>query len=113
SFVFLLFAFLAVSEGMAVGESPPTLRGHTGWISSLAFTPDGKLLASASADKTVKLWAIPDGRELATLQGHEDYVSSVAMSPDGKVMATGSFDKSAKLWDLATAKGIASLRGHS
>src|SRR6516162_7989504 len=97
--LFFLLAILAVPKETAFGEGPTTLRGHSGWISSLAFAPNGKLLASSSADKTVKLWTIPGGKELASLRGHEDYVSSVAISPDGKTLATGSFDNSVKLWD--------------
>src|SRR5260370_36037715 len=105
----LISSFVPLSGAKA--QSPRTFRGHSAWISSLAYSPDGKQLASGSADKTVKIWTIPSGEELATLRGHTDYVSSVAISPDGKLLATGSFDKTAKLWQLATNEGKATLRG--
>ncbi len=68
-----------------------------------AFSPDGELLASASTDGTVKLWAAASGGELATLTGHTDSVNCCAFSPDGKELATASGDKSVKLWRL---KGV-------
>src|SRR5438876_3907563 len=107
-----VYVILAVPPCGVQGQSPLTLRGHSGWISSLAYSPDGKRLASGSADKTVKIWTIPSGEETATLRGHTDYVSSVAISPDGKLLATGSFDKTVKFWQLATNEEKATLRGH-
>src|SRR5207247_598595 len=112
SFVWLCLLSAFVSLSGAEAQSELTGRGHSGWISSLAYFPDGKRLASGSADKTVKIWTIPSGEETATLRGHTDYVSSVAISPDGKLLATGSFDKTAKLWHLATNEEKASLHGH-
>jgi WD40 repeat protein len=82
-----------------------TLEGHTGPVSSVAFCPDGKTLASASVDKTIKLWEVLTGKERATLKGHTKPVSSVAFSPDGKLLASGSFDNTIKVWDIpATMK---------
>jgi hypothetical protein len=71
-----------------------TLRGHKGWVYSVAFAPDGKTLASGSTDGTVKLWEVGTGRELATLTGHARVVRSVAFAPDGKTLASGSTDGS-------------------
>src|ERR1700676_1143729 len=70
-----------------------TLKGHTDIVSSVAFSPDGKTLASGSRDNTIKLWDVQQGKERATLSGHTNKVSSVAYSPDGKTMASGSWDK--------------------
>ena len=91
---------------------PVTLRGHLGYVTSVAFSPDGKRLASASYDKTIKLWNLAAGTELLTLKGHSDVVWFVAFSPDGKRLASGSSDKTVKLWDAATGKALLTLKGH-
>jgi WD40 repeat protein len=81
-------------------------------VTSIAFSPDGKTLASASCDKTTKLWDTATGKELSTLKGHTEEVVSVAFSPDGKVLASGDGDVmkgTIKLWDVATRKEITIL----
>jgi WD40 repeat protein len=68
---------------------PPVREGHTRQINSVAFSPDGKTLASGSEDHSIKLWNVSIGKEKATLKGHAQFVTSVAFSPDGKTLAVG------------------------
>jgi WD40 repeat protein len=89
-----------------------TLKGHTSYVSSVVYSPDGRTLASGSLDTTIKLWDVATGKELATLKGHTAEVNSVAYSPDGNTLASGSRDKTIKLWDMATGKAKNTLKGH-
>jgi WD40 repeat protein len=95
-------------------ESTPELilqTGHIQGITSLAFSPDGKLLASASNDNTVKIWDVDTGRELRTYARHNDLILSVAWSLDGRV-ASGSYDKKIHIWDPETGNTLRVLEGH-
>ena len=112
----LLLVVLAVLvTGRVAGADVPlrTLTGHTDNVLSVAFSPDGKILASGSEDGTIKLWDVAMGEEIHTLVGHTLYVTSVAFDPDGTIIASGSFDKTIKLWDVATGEEIRTLTGHS
>jgi WD40 repeat protein len=88
-------------------------RLHSGSVSSIVFSPDGKTLASASADKTIKLWDVGSYRLITSLEQHTEWVSSVAFSPDGKTLASASADKTIKLWDVGSYRLITSLEQHT
>ena len=85
------------------GEHLQTLTGHTDWVSSVAFSPDGNKIASGSYDRTIRLWNAHTGEQLQTLTGHTGWVRSVAFSPDGNKIASGSADGTVLLWELTPA----------
>ena len=90
-----------------------TFKGHTDWVESVAFSPNGRTIASGSADKTLKVWDVNTGREIRTLTGHTRRVESVAFSPDGSILASGSQDDTVKFWDVNTGREIRTLKGHA
>jgi WD40 repeat protein len=90
--------------GLSQGQPVRTLTGHTDWVLSVAFSPDGRLLASGSDDETIKLWEVASGSLVRTLTGHTHWVRSVAFSPDGRLLASGSY-KEIKLWDISDLVG--------
>ncbi len=81
-------------------------------VNAVAFSPDGRYLATASAEGTVALWQVSTGTMLKTLVGHKAAVLSVAFSPDGRYLATGSDDRTAALWDARTGRRLKTIEGH-
>ena len=89
------------------------LTGHTNGVYSAAFSPDGRLLATASLDATARVWDPTTGYCLRTLTGHTSSVWAVAFSPDGRLLATASPDQTARVWDPATGDCLHTLTGHT
>jgi WD40 repeat protein/tetratricopeptide (TPR) repeat protein len=88
------------------------LQDHRGAVWSIAFSPDGCILASGSNDGSIKLWNVSMDEVLQTLTGHSQSVYSVAFSPDGRILASGSNDETVKLWNVDTGQVLQTLQGH-
>ncbi|HZT58913.1 MAG TPA: WD40 repeat domain-containing protein, partial [Pyrinomonadaceae bacterium] len=88
------------------------LRGHTGNVGVIAFSPDSKLLASGGADNTIRLWDWETGQQVRAFEGHTGYVSALAFSPDGKLLASGGNDRTVGVWDVASGRPLNTLNGH-
>ncbi|MGL5064955.1 MAG: AAA-like domain-containing protein [Microcoleus sp.] len=89
-----------------------SLEGHNATVYSINFSPDGKTIASASSDRTIKLWSL-DGTLLKTLEGHSTDVFEVSFSPDGRLLASASGDNTIKLWSLERGTLLTTFLGHS
>src|SRR6266567_2661159 len=103
---------------LAVGTPLYTYRGHAALVNAVAWSPDGKRIASGSGDRTVQVWDATTGRNLLTYRGRAGWlwgtlVNAVAWSPDGKRIASVSDDQSAQVWDAITGKKLLTYRGRA
>jgi hypothetical protein len=87
--------------------------GHGSHVNSVAFSPNGTLLATGSDDTTIKLWRVSDGAFVRTLAGHTSSVNSIAFSPDGTLLVLGSSDRTVRLWRVSDGTLARTLSGHT
>jgi WD40 repeat protein/tRNA A-37 threonylcarbamoyl transferase component Bud32 len=90
-----------------------TLNAHTSWVTCVAMSPNGKVMASSSLDDTVKVWKLSTGELVRTLNGHSRAVNAIAIRPDGEFIASGSDDYTIRLWKISTGEVVHTLKGHS
>ncbi|MFI9848539.1 helix-turn-helix domain-containing protein [Nonomuraea sp. NPDC051941] len=101
-----------IVRDLATGRDHQVIETGQGAVQDVAISPDGRLAATAGADRTVKLWSLPEGAPVATLSGHSRPVSAVGFSPDGRRLAAASEDQTVQVWDVASRRRTEILSGH-
>ena len=99
----------AIIYDVLSGRRLQTLKGHSNIVDVVAFSPDGKLIVTGSADQTIKLWNAATGTGLFTLRGHSSLIKSIVFSPDSKILVSGSDDATTKFWSTSTGQELATL----
>ena len=112
--ILALLLFLTIFSLNTFAQDFPytSLEGHTSRVTKIVFSPDGATLASASEDRTIRLWDVATGTHRHTLTGHQSYIYSVAFSPDGLTLASGSENGRIRLWSVTTGQYRVTLEGH-
>jgi WD40 repeat protein len=88
---------------------PHGMTGHRSWVNTLAFSNDGRLLASGGNERWIIVWDMSNGLPVMTLEGHSDAVTSVAFSPDSRLLVSASKDKTARIWDITSGSHLATI----
>ncbi len=109
---YIVSMLLIMYSGILVAQEFTKFKGHTKKINCVAFSNDGELLATASDDKTIRIWSLATGKRIATLRGHEDAVLCVEFSQNGKELLSGSKDTQIKLWNIEEEKEIKTYKSH-